>query len=52
MGFMVDKAAIEQVSEYFCFTWQALHRLLHTHLHPSSSGVGTIGHIGTSVIVE
>jgi hypothetical protein len=40
-GFVVDKAALEQVfSEYCDFPCHSFHRLLHTH-HPSSGG-GTI----------
>jgi hypothetical protein len=35
MGFVVDKVALEQVfSEYFGFSCQSFHRLLHTHQHP------------------
>jgi hypothetical protein len=41
MVFVVNEAALEQVfSEYFGFSCQSFHRLLHTH-HPSS-GAGTI----------
>jgi hypothetical protein len=48
MGFVVDKAALEQVYfEYFAFFCQAFHRLLHIH-HPSS-GAGTIGQIVDSL---
>jgi hypothetical protein len=39
VGFMVDKAALEQVfSEYFRLPCQTFNRLLHTRHHPSSSG--------------
>jgi hypothetical protein len=49
VGFVADKAALEQVfSEYFGFPCQSFQRLLHTHHHPSS-GAGTIGHIDKSV---
>jgi hypothetical protein len=35
MGFVVDKAALEQVfSEYFGFPWQSLHQFLHDHNRP------------------
>jgi hypothetical protein len=36
VGFVVNKTALLQVfSEYFGFPYQAFHRLLHTHHHPS-----------------
>jgi hypothetical protein len=43
VGFVVDRVALGQVfSEYFGFTCQfSFHRLLH--IHPLSSGAGTIG---------
>jgi hypothetical protein len=44
MGFVVDKAVLEQISfQYFVFFCQSFHRLLHTH-HPLS-GAGTLGQI-------
>jgi hypothetical protein len=34
VGFLVDKAALGQdFSEYFGFSCQSFHRLLHTHHH-------------------
>jgi hypothetical protein len=44
VGFAVNKMALGQVfSEYFGFTCQSIHQLIHTH-HPSSV-VGAIGQI-------
>jgi hypothetical protein len=35
MGFVVDKAALEQVfSEYFGFPFQSFDQFLHHHNHP------------------
>jgi hypothetical protein len=51
--FPVDKEAQGQVSsKYFGFPCQAFHQLLHTRCHPSSSRVGTIGHLVASVTVD
>jgi hypothetical protein len=44
-GFVVDKAVF---AEYFGFSCQSFHRLLHTHHYPSS-GAGTIGPIAADV---
>jgi hypothetical protein len=34
MGFVVDKAALGQVSsEYFAFACQSFHQFLHHHIH-------------------
>jgi hypothetical protein len=49
VGFVVDKLVLGQVfSEYFGFTCQSFHRLLHTHLHQSSEA-DAIGQILTDV---
>jgi hypothetical protein len=50
VGFVVNKVALGQFfTEYFGFLCQfSLHRLLHTHHHPSS-GAGTIGQIVADV---
>jgi hypothetical protein len=51
MGFVVDKATLGHVSFYYlCFPRQSFHRLLHTHLHPSS-GAGTKGHMVADVTI-
>jgi hypothetical protein len=43
VGFVVDKLALGQISEYFGFSCQfACHTLLHNH-HRRISGAGTIG---------
>jgi hypothetical protein len=45
----MGKVTLGQVSpEYFGFSCQSFHRLLHTH-HHSSSGVGKIGQIVAGV---
>jgi hypothetical protein len=45
VGFVVDKAALEQVFfKYFCFPCHSFHQIFHTHHHPSS-GTGTIGQV-------
>jgi hypothetical protein len=52
VGFVVDKAELGQdFSEYFGFSCQAFHLLLHTH-HHLLSGAGTIDRIVASVIVD
>jgi hypothetical protein len=49
VGFVVDKAELGQLfTEYFGFSYQSFHRLLHTHHHPSSRA-GTIGRIVADV---
>jgi hypothetical protein len=49
VGFVVDRAALGQVSsEYFGFPSHSFHRLLHTHHHPPS-GVGTVGQTVTDI---
>jgi hypothetical protein len=47
VGFVVDKVALGQfLSEYLGFPCQlSFHRLLHTHHHHLSFGVGTVGQI-------
>jgi hypothetical protein len=32
VGFVVDKAALEVFSEYFCFPCQSFNRFIHTHI--------------------
>jgi hypothetical protein len=45
----MDKVALGQLySEYFRFLCQSFHRLLHTHLHPTSEA-GAIGQIVANV---
>jgi hypothetical protein len=46
VGFVVNKAALWQVSEYFGFPCKSFHRLLHNH--PSSAD-GTTGQIVAAV---
>jgi hypothetical protein len=45
VGFVVNKVALGQVfSKYFGFPCRSFHRVLHSHLHPSSSAAA-IGQI-------
>jgi hypothetical protein len=52
VGFVVDKVTLRQAfSEYFGFSCQSFHRLLHAHRYPSS-GAGTVGQTGADVTSE